>query len=149
MLLVALLPLGIFLTMWIPDRRLAGGPHAESDVVRVESVRRSSKGLPQTTKVAVRFSTAEGRVVDTTLRTTRVRVGSTLALTYDANHPERVRAVDGPEQAWRVPLVIGLVVVAFASIPGWLAVRLRLGRPSRGHLQARRVHDDDVPPLAD
>ncbi|HWJ61833.1 MAG TPA: DUF3592 domain-containing protein [Acidimicrobiales bacterium] len=145
-LLVALVPLAVFVWMWVPERRLANGPRAEAEVVRVESVRRTSKGPPQTSKLAVRFTTAGGQVVDATLRTTRTQFGDTVWLTYNPDSPEEVRAAEGPEQSWRVPLILGLTVVWFGSLQLWMAIRLRAGRPSRLWLKNRRPMADDLAP---
>lgn len=143
--LVALVPLGVFLAMWIPERRLANGPQVEATVVRVEYVRRASKGPPDTSVVAVRFATNDGQKIDTKLRTTRTSFGPTVLLTYDPNDPQQVRATEGPELAWRVPLILGLTIAWFGGLQAWLAIRLRVGRPSRVWLKSRRPKADDVP----
>lgn len=75
--------------------------------------------------------------VETTVRTTRWSVGKSIKVTYDSDNPERVRAVSGPEQAWRVPLIIALSFFAVALLGVWYAIRLWIGRPSRLYLKNR------------
>jgi hypothetical protein len=143
-LLVALVPLGVFVAMWIPERALARGPRAEATVERVESVRTMSRGAPQTSSLTVRFTTADGEVVTTSLRSTRQQFDRTVWLTYDPASPEQVRATEGPEQSWRVPLILGLTITWFAALSAWTALRLRAGRPSRLYLRSRLQRPDDI-----
>lgn len=127
----ALIPLGIAYLMWVPERDLAGGPQVKAEVVEVLSVRQTSNGPPDTSVVRVRFTTNEGLLVTTTVRTTRTSFGESIALTYDPDDPSTVRAVEGPERTWRVPLIIGGSMASAGLYCGWTAFRLGRGRPSR------------------
>jgi hypothetical protein len=68
------------------------------------------------THAAIRFRTRSGRDVRTEVVTTRHRVGDTIAVRYDPDDPERVRAVAGPALPWRFPLIVGLIALGVAAL---------------------------------
>jgi hypothetical protein len=131
LLAVAAVPLVAAAVMWVPERELARGPLVSAEVVEVLSVRTTSKGPPDTSAVRVRFTTEDGQEVTTVMRSTRTVFDSRTTLRYDPDDPTRVRAELGPEQAWRVPLIVGGSVLAVGLFLLWQAFRLRVGRPSR------------------
>jgi hypothetical protein len=131
LLLLSVIPLAVFVVMLLSDRELADGPRVQAQVVEVVSVRKTSKGPPDTSVVRVRFRTEEGESIETTVRTTRQRFGESLALTYEPDDPNEVRAVAGAELAWRVPLIIGGTMAGIGLYCGWTAFRLGRGKPSR------------------
>lgn len=143
---LSLVPLVMFFVMWVPERRLAASPRAVAEVIEVTHVRRTSKGPPETTSARVRFTTDEGRAVETTLRTTRRALPDRVSLSYDPQSPTRVRAVEGAEHAWRVPLILAATLGWLASLGGWMALRLRMGHPSRTYLKSRQSQPDDIQP---
>jgi hypothetical protein len=131
LLVLSIVPLAVFIAMWLTDRDLADGPRVEARVVEVVSVRQTSKGPPDTSVVRVRFTTVKGESIETTVRTTRRDFAESLALTYDPDDPSEARAVEGAELAWRVPLIIGGSMAGLGLWAGWMAFRLGRGRPSR------------------
>jgi hypothetical protein len=128
---LSIIPLAIFAVMWASDRDVAHGPRVRAHVDEVLSVRHSSNGPPETSSVRVSFLTEDGRQVSTTLRTTRRKFRDFLELTYDRDDPRTVRALDGPERSWRIPLIIGATMLIMAACFAWFALRIRLGKPSR------------------
>ena len=131
---VSVVPAIVFVAMWLPDRRLANGPHATAEIVEVLSVRgpqRRRDVIPRTSRLRVRFETAESRDVTTTVRTTARDFGTTFEITYDPADPTSVRAVDGPERAWRVPAIVAATLAGLGLYAAWTALRLANGRPSR------------------
>ena len=131
LLLLSILPLGVAVIMWLPDRELAGGPRVEADVLEVLSVVEHRNGIPETSSVRVRFITEAGESVTTTVRTTRGTFGRSIELTYNPHEPTTVRALDGPERAWRIPLILGGSMAGIGISCAWTAFRLGKGRPSR------------------
>jgi hypothetical protein len=131
LLALSLIPLAVTIAMWLPDRELAKGTRVDAEVVEVVSIRQTSKGPPDTSVVRVRFTTDQGELVNTTVRTTRRQFGRSLAITYDPDNPTNVRAVEGAEVAWRVPLIIGASMAGIGLYCAWTAFRLGRGRPSR------------------
>lgn len=115
------------------DLALRDGPRVDARVVEVLHLRESSKGPPETSRIRVEFSTADGRATSAVVRTTRqsIAVGDSLRISYDPSDPLGVRAVEGSELAWRVPLIAAATVWFFAGIYFWIALTLWLGRPSR------------------
>lgn len=136
---IALIPFAVFGLMLRDDLRLRDGEPATARVTEVLHRRESSKGPPETTELRIRFMTDGRDEISTTLRTTRrsVAAGDSVSITYDIDDPERVRAVDGPELAWRVPLILSLTVCFLAMCAFWIAFTLRIGRPSRYSRSAR------------
>jgi hypothetical protein len=131
LLLVSVIPIAITVVMWLPDRELAAGPRASAEIIEVLSIRTASKGPPDTSHLRIRFVSLDGQAVTTTVRTTRRQFDDTVEITYDRDEPTRVRAVDGPEQPWRVPAIVVACLDGLGIWFGWTVVRLRIGRPSR------------------
>lgn len=136
---VGLLPFLVFVVMLRSDLRLRDGVRADATVTEVLHVRKSSKGPPETSAVRVAFTSNAGLPVSAVLHTTRrnIEAGDPVRLTYDSTEPTRVRAVDGTEMAWRVPLIIAVTLWSLALICLYLAVMLRLGRLPRSYLKSR------------
>ncbi len=131
LLLVSAIPIAVTIVMWLPDRALADGPRASAEIIEVLSIRTASKGPPDTSHLRIRFVSLDGEAVTTTVRTTRRQFDDTVEITYDRDEPTRVRAVDGPEQPWRVPAVVAACLGGLGIWFAWTVARLRIGRPSR------------------
>ena len=133
---VAAVLAGVAVAIWVPDQRVARGPRVRAEVVEVLSVRQPDgpRGVsPDTSSVRVRYTTRDGREVETTVRTTEREFGRTIPLTYDPDDPDRARTVRGPENAWRVPAVPASIALVLGVGFAWQAFRLGRGHLSRSY----------------